>query len=182
MDSLEVQFLPMKKVLNDSSDYVLKIVYRNLKNRPVKVYCEYEEGIRGYKFSNIVMDSEKKQHGNYGYFNFHSNCGGDLQWLPGYRHYDLNKKDLAPLARDTAAIGLMSFTTGIDTGCYRMRFGLRVRTIQNTTAFEYPPDGSAVPPDDKMEYIHSRWFKFRVRHFMFRIYNPDGSIRAKAGL
>lgn len=181
MDSLEVQFLPMKKVIDDSSDFVLKIVYRNLTNRVVKVYSEYVNSPGSRKFTNLEVDQEVKKKGKYKNAYNGTACNFGIEDMPGYRHYDQPRKDLAPFDIDTVKVGLIRMIGGgtIEEGAYRYKFLLRVKTIWDTTQLKNVGEDIMVHSNDKFEYIESQWLRFKITHYIMRIYNPDGSLRVK---
>jgi len=168
-DSLEIAICQLDKVIHDSDQLNLKIVYRNISKRPVRVYKELKEGYFNDKFYNINIIVEKEAHGQYlGIATPYYDPDSRLVFADSLRHYDLPKSKLLPAKNDTLIYNLYHLREGFDAGNYRIRINLRYQTIRDDTPHQYDSTGASVPPEDEIKYITSDWIYFRVTRRVYK--------------
>jgi len=176
LDSVEVRFMQLGNI-SDSSGLFLKVVYTNLRYRPIKIYRRLEEGNTSDRFSNISIRLQMKDStGKYSNKVLYHDRVSDFS--PGHRHFDIQKKPLPPLASDTLLLNLLETTRVFWEGEYRIKVYLRVKTIFNNEKYDYN-DQSRLPPDDEIKYIDSDWIYFKVnKYIQYPILDDKGRRRA----
>ena len=162
-DSLKISFLPIDKSISDSSKLYCGIVFENISRRPILVYRKLIPGYLKDRFSNVEVTIEKEVDGQY----LHKQTifydkNSILLSADSLRHYDLPKSKLAPFTRDTLQLSLSGLGVEFDTGKYRVKIALRVKTIPDTTEYHDDPTGATAPPEDEIQYIISDWIYFRI--------------------
>jgi len=168
-DSLEIAICQLDKVIHDSDQLNLKIVYRNISKKPIWVYKNLEEGYFNDKFYNINIIVEKEAHGQYvGIATADYYPDSRLVYADSLRHYDLPKSKLLPAKKDILIYNLYRLREGFDAGNYRLRVNLRYQTIRDNTPYQYDSTGASVPPEDEIKYIASDWMYFKVTRRVYK--------------
>ena len=176
-DTLKVSFLKLPPVISDSSQLDVKVVYQNIDNKAVFVYQELNRGYLQDRFANFEVDVERQSADSFIYVSTYSyRISDEFEFNPNYRHYDVSKHALPPHDRDTLTFNLIrDLLAYMDTGMYRIKLNLRVKTIQDTTTYIPDSTGATAFPLDQIEYIKSEWQYFRVVKRLQRpILGPDG--------
>jgi hypothetical protein len=164
-DSLNIKFLFPFSQINDSSQLVLKVVYKNNTNKYVSVYKRLAESSTGNHYSNISIEMEKLDKKKYEYHFLTCRMGGPFSLVDSVRHYDPPKKQLAPYASDTLALNILQVAGGFWPGKYRFKALLRVKTLRNNQEYTDSTFATA-PPEDTIEYVSSDWLYFTVQNYI----------------
>lgn len=172
LDSLNIKFLfPFFRVY-DSSQLILKVVYKNNTNKEVSVYYVLEEGYKGDRFFNIAIEMEKLDKKNYKRHPLrHYQSAHASSLVDSLRHFDLPKKKLAPYASDTLALNILTVANSFLPGKYRFRAHLRVKTLRDNQEYN-DPTFETPPPEDTIEYVSSQWFYLTIQNEIYIRMNP----------
>jgi hypothetical protein len=161
-DSMTVRFVFSEKTLMDSTDFILDVIYKNLNKKEIEIYKYVEEGYLQDRFFNINIEMERQKDIKFSRYPIRYYKNPLLAGVKdSLRHYDLPKKRLNSFSSDTLHLNLLSIANVFDSGYYRFRANLRVRTILDKTPYT-DPKLEKPPPEDKIEYITSKWFYFRI--------------------
>jgi hypothetical protein len=162
-DSVEISFLKMDKTILDASNLHIKIAYENIAKRPVLVYNRLDWGNLYDRFGNIDITVERQVNGKYLHESMPTyKINPEHLVADSLRHYDVPKKVITPLEKDTLLFDLLRLMSYFDTGFYRIKINLRIETIKDTTEYHAAPNGDTFPPEDKIKYITSDWIYFLV--------------------
>ena len=162
-DSLRISFVFPKQEIKTQGDLTLKVVYKNLTNRSIEVYKFLKEGYQGDRFFNISIDMQRLHKKKFVYHATRYYSSSYSYNMDSLRHFDLPKKTLPPFTSDTLSINLLDVVNMLDTGQYRFRAHLRVKTIPNNTPYN-DPNFETAPPVDEIVYSVSKWFGFTVKN------------------
>lgn len=165
IDSLSIKFSFASSIAFDSSHFALKVVYKNNTDRYICIYKDLEEGGRGNRFCNMVIEMEKLNKNKYSYHPTGCHMGPSFSMVDSLRHYDLPKKQLSSYASDTLSLDLLKITNVFWPGKYRFRAHLRVKTIRDDREYN-DPNFETAPPEDTIVYISSEWIYFTVKNYI----------------
>jgi hypothetical protein len=159
-------FLFPQSVVVDSNDLTLRVVYKNNTNSFVEVYTVLREGDKGDRFYNIYIEFEKQKGNKFTSFPVRFYQNPLLYRMDdSLRHYDLPKKSLAPYSSDTLGLNLLNIAGSFFQGKYRFKAQLRVKTIKDDSFYD-KKNVDILPPQDKIEYIDSKWIYFTVQKYI----------------
>lgn len=166
-DSMNIIFLFSDNSHLDTGRFDFKVVYQNKQKKDIEIYQSLEEGDRGDRFYNIFIEVQKKENGVFHRYpiRYYRNAMQNQISDSTIRHFDLPKKKLKSLSSDTLTINLLKIAKVFDTGEYRFRGYLRVKTIQNTVPYN-DSTLETPPPEDKIEYRTSKWFYFAIKKYI----------------
>jgi len=167
-------------VISDSSQLEVKVVYQNIAYKAILVYQELDRGHLQDRFANFEVDVERQSADSFENVpTYFYRISSDFEYNPSYRHYDVSKHVLPPHGRDTLTFNLIRHLLAyLDTGMYRIKLNLRVKTIQDTTIYIPDSTGATTFPLDQIQYIRSEWQYFHVVKRLQRpILGPDGKPR-----
>jgi hypothetical protein len=165
-DAVETSFKMRREPISDSSGLILTVVFHNINNKAVPVYTVLAQGAVGDRFANIKIELQQLVNGKY----IPRELGTEHLPRPDEetRHFDLPKKPLPPGKRDTLQMGLLETAQMLYKGSYRIKAHLRVRTIKDTTVYDFEKDAARPFPDDVIKYTTSQWIYFTTTRDILR--------------